>query len=311
MKKLLIGFLLIVLLGTAASYLFIPSEIRISTARLAKCLPKNVVDCLLQTAAWQKWWPGSNQDKKGFIMQDYSYQLTKRLVNGAEIALRQKNKVYVSQLIVLPFNQDSALLQWQLNYHTSFNPLTRLFQYLQAFRIRDNMNTVLASLARFAGQTINIYGFAIERTTFTDTVLVTTKFLNNTYPSNTTIYAAIDKLKRKMVAQGATEINYPLLNITQKGDAYFETMIAICADKEIKGDGTFFIKRMIPMKDRFLTTEVQGGPLTIRNAHQAINQYMNDHFLSAPAIPFEALITDRSKETDTTKWKTRIFYPSM
>jgi hypothetical protein len=38
---------------------------------------------------------------------------------------------------------------------------------------------------------------------------------------------------------------------------------------------------------------------------------MNDHFLSAPAIPFEILITDRSKEKDTTRWKTKIYQPSM
>jgi hypothetical protein len=68
---------------------------------------------------------------------------------------------------------------------------------------------------------------------------------------------------------------------------------------------------MVPMKDRFLKTEVVGGPFTIESAHTAIEKYMNDRFLSAPAIPFELLITDRRQEPDTTKWKTTIFHPSM
>ena len=36
---------------------------------------------------------------------------------------------------------------------------------------------------------------------------------------------------------------------------------------------------------------------------------MNDHSLSAPVIPFEYIITDRSKEPDTSKWITKICFP--
>jgi hypothetical protein len=65
------------------------------------------------------------------------------------------------------------------------------------------------------------------------------------------------------------------------------------------------------MKDRFLKTEVTGGPFAINSGHIAIGNYMNDRFLSAPAIPFEILVTDRRQEPDTAKWKTTIFHPSM
>jgi hypothetical protein len=65
------------------------------------------------------------------------------------------------------------------------------------------------------------------------------------------------------------------------------------------------------MKDRFLTTDVSGGPVSIEKAHNAIKKYMSDHSLWGPATPFEILVTDRSKITDTAAWKTKIFYPSM
>jgi len=67
----------------------------------------------------------------------------------------------------------------------------------------------------------------------------------------------------------------------------------------------------VPMKDRFLTTEVTGGPASIEKARRAIEKYMVDHTLPAPARPFEILVTDRSKVADTAAWKTKIFYPSM
>ncbi|HWJ90609.1 MAG TPA: hypothetical protein VNR87_05830, partial [Flavisolibacter sp.] len=91
----------------------------------------------------------------------------------------------------------------------------------------------------------------------------------------------------------------------------YETMIAICVDHEVANDAFLFTSRMVPMKDRFLAADVTGGPWTLIQAHKAMLQYMQDRFLSQPAIPFEILITDRSKERDTAKWKTRICYPSM
>jgi len=99
---------------------------------------------------------------------------------------------------------------------------------------------------------------------------------------------------------------------TQEADgSQYETMIAISVDKIIQPGGNFFRSQMVPMKDRFLATEVKGGPATIEHAHKAIQKYMQDHILSPPARAFEILLTNRSKETDTTKWRTKIFYPSM
>src|SRR6266487_3596951 len=107
------------------------------------------------------------------------------------------------------------------------------------------MHSVMVSLLNFASKTKNIYGFHIERTTFTDTILAATRFSTSTYPAIEIIYNAVNWLKKKIRDEGAIE------------------------------------------------------------------KYMDDHFLSAPAIPFEILITDRNKEADTSKWETKIFYPSM
>ena len=77
----------------------------------------------------------------------------------------------------------------------------------------------------------------------------------------------MDKLKEKIKRDGAEEKDFPMLNITQTDSSHFEVMIAICIDKLIRNEGDIFISRMVPMKDRFLKTEVTGGPYAIKNAN--------------------------------------------
>ena len=41
------------------------------------------------------------------------------------------------------------------------------------------------------------------------------------------------------------------------------------------------------------------------------NDYFLDSKRASPAIPYELMVTDRSAETDTAKWVTRLYYPIM
>src|SRR5262249_50170140 len=137
------------------------------------------------------------------------------------------------------------------------------------------------------------------------------KFSSSNYPTTEAVYRNIEHLKEKIKQEGAREKDYPMLNVQQIDSNRFETMIAICINREIKNSDNIFTGQMVPMKDRFLKTDVLGGPASVHNAHEAIEYYMRERFLSAPAIPFEILVTDRSREADTAKWKTTIFHPSM
>ena len=66
---------------------------------------------------------------------------------------------------------------------------------------------------------------------------------------------------------------------------------------------------MIMLKDKTLITEVVGDNNAIQKAFKATTTYMDDNKLSSPVIPFQQLVTDRSKQADSTKWVTRIFTP--
>jgi hypothetical protein len=291
----------------------IPSQIEITAVASIKCPANRLNDCLHNLNTWKRWWPAESRSggNNTIAFKDYRYSLAESFTNGAAIGLTKNNKTYLTKLVLIPQGFDSTVAQWQVSFTTSPNPITRVFEYFEAFDIRNNLDTILNNLRNFAGNTENIYGFPIERTTFTDTILLATRFQSTVYPSLPAIYATIHNLKTRIAAAGAREKDHPMLNVNQTDTNRFETMVAICVDKEIKTAPPYFISRMVPMKDRFLKTEITGGPSSIKKAHEAITQFMTDHILSQPAIPFEILITDRSKETDSSKWKTTIFYPSM
>ena len=84
-------------------------------------------------------------------------------------------------------------------------------------------------------------------------------------------------------------------------------MVALPVNKKIDNKGDVFFVRMVP--GRFLTSEVTGGPYTIQHAHRMMDQYFKDFNRTTMAIPFEYIVTDRLKETDTSKWVTRIYGP--
>lgn len=312
MRKIAIGIIAVLLIAIVCVYIVIPSTLTITSAAFVKATSDNVNTCLRSTTKWNQWWPQpSSNTHDGFAYSGYTYQLKEPYRDGAAIEITDNEKAYTTRLLLIPYRADSVAIQWSAKFKTSLNPVVRVMQYYKAFALKNNMDVVLKSLRQFAGKTENIYGFSIQRTTFTDTILVATRFTTVTYPSIPTIYAAINRLKAVSAAAGAREKDAPMLNVKQADATRYETMVAICVDKEIETTPAFFVSRMVPMKDRFLKTEVTGGPYAITRAHEAVKQYMEDHFLSQPAIPFEILITDRAKETDTSKWRTTIFYPSM
>lgn len=313
MKKVLLVVVILLIIFFSCVYIFIPGQIRISAVAVAPCIEKNATACLANETFIDQWWPGHNPKKNdsSFRYKNYDYTITEAFTDGAEIQLTHDRKNLNTRLTIISYGKDSCAAQWQTLFTTSVNPFKRMSEYFDAVNIKNDLQNVLSSLLNFAGDTKNVYGFPIERTTFTDTILLATRFYSKTYPSVETIYDHINELRKKIKDAYAIEKDFPMLNVNQTDSNNYETMIAICVNKEIAGDQNFFVSRMVPMKDRFLKTEVTGGEQSIQHAHKAMQSYMNDRFLSAPAISFEILVTDRRKEPDTSKWKTVIFQPSM
>jgi hypothetical protein len=180
--------------------------------------------------------------------------------------------------------------------------------YLIAKRIQGQIKDLLLRLKKFMEKEENIYGFSVKYSKNKDSSLVTTMFTTVAYPSTNEIYQYISSLKAYVAAQGAKETNYPMLHVKQVDSNQYETMIAIPTNRSLPGQGDIVFKRLV-MDGNFLETEVRGGPVTAQAAMGKMGAYLEDHKLASPAIPFMSLVTDRSKEKDTAKWVTKIFYP--
>jgi len=122
------------------------------------------------------------------------------------------------------------------------------------------------------------------------------------------IDAMIQDLKKYIVQNNAIEKNSPMLNVLRLDSSHYEAMSAIPVDKALPRTNEFAPKFLLK-GGNILEAEVQGGPATIENGLQEIENYRSEFRYTSPAIPYQLLVTDRLKQTDTTKWITKLYYP--
>ena len=314
MKKILLVLVSVILLLTLLIFIFIPGKLVITESRIVNSTGIGFDSCLHKPEKWKQWWPGTSGSAGKdslFTYDGYTYKLSGLYTDGADIQISSGKTLAETRIQTIFRDRDSIFAAWSTVLQTGINPLKRLSMYGAAGKLKKNMKVVFDSLCHFAGKTENIYGYHIERTTFTEVNLIAYRFNTVAYPSTAVIYNAINRLGQYLVSQGAAERYYPMMNTKRVDSSHYETMIAISINRVIPENGEFFLSQMVAMKDRFLTTDVSGGQTRIDKARQSIEKYMEDHSLSAPARPFDILVTDRSKITDTNAWKTKIFYPSM
>ena len=303
--KILSCFFLLIVIALITVYFLMPSQFNVSIVANINC-NTNAVSRVINN----RWHEALNNDKRNSrgVWDGYTYTVSQKLYNAADIIIKQGKTVYTSNLVLLPMKNDSTALQWSAQIQEGNNPFNKLIAYYKATALKNNMAEVMQQLCRFLENTACVYHYNITRTTFTDTTVISTKILSNAYPSTAQIYALVQSLKQYISEQGAHATNYPMLNV-RRTDSGFVTMVGIPTNKKLPAKDAFYPKRFIPYRNKILTTQVSGGTSSILEAYHQIELYMQDHSLEAPVIPFELMITDRSREADTTKWVTKIFYP--
>ncbi len=314
MKKKILIISGLFVISLAAVYIFIPAQISITQTRNINCTTNGAIRVLSDNNNWPKWWPNTMGGSKQYTGADsfyYNNSLYTILQNSdgtVEICIHNNGDTVSSKMFILALPFDSTAVQWQCTFAPSLNPVKKIQQYLLAVKIKNNMVAILDSLQSFLGKKENVYGMEISKSSFTDTVLIATRAVYHTYPSTADIYKLINTLKNYISGNNAKEINVPMMNVTVLGDTLYEMMVALPIDKELKGNGAIFPRRMV--SGNFMKTEVTGGYHTVNNALNQLLFFMSDYHKTIMAIPFEVLVTDRSKETDTSKWVTKIYQPA-
>jgi hypothetical protein len=309
MKKLLLGLIVLSVAAIALIYALIPATIVVSKIVYTNSKSSSVLRCLHNDAKWEEWFPKNAKAINTFNYNNRQYTPGKQDYSSLAVIIQNNKSVYASIINVLPLSADSSALQWELQLEAGNNPFKRFEQYQTAKSIKNDIAVLLDSLIIFTRNTKNVYGFDIKFTTLTDTALVSTKVILKQYPSIQIIYKMIGELQQYIKQQHAIQHNYPMLNITQKEDSSYEVKVGIPTNIPLPGNNNIKPKRMIMIKNKTLITEVAGDTSAIKKAFQATTNFMNDYQLKSPVIPFQQLVTDRSKQADSTKWVTRIFTP--
>jgi hypothetical protein len=299
MKKLIIGISILIVLSVIAIYVFIPPNLSVSTIKGLNSTASGTFRTLSDQRKWTKWFPSSPNVN--------NYTIDNLLLNTLHITIHSDNDSIKSIIRLLPFSTDSTIIQWNCDIPTGNNPFKKIQRYQKAVSIKNDMDEILNRLGSFVVKPENIYGFDIQRTTFTDSLLIATKTTLKNYPSLSDTYQLINSLKVHIAKKNASQTGYPMQNVTPLGNNQFQVMVALPVNKVLDDEQPFFFRRMIPAS--FMKAEVKGGLLTIKEALLQMQLYFSEHRKTAMAIPFEYLVTDRMTEPDTSKWITRIYAP--
>ena len=143
-----------------------------------------------------------------------------------------------------------------------------------------------------------------------DSTLVTTQAVFAGYPTTTDIYDLLHRLKAFIKVEGAAQTDSPMMHVEPLpgGKDSFRLMVALPIDRQLSGKGPIYFKRLAPGTP-LLIVDVEGGEYAVNNALKGLQQYIQDYQKTVMAIPFRSLLTDRSQEPDSSKWKTRIYCP--
>jgi hypothetical protein len=274
MKKWIIALSVLIVLCVIGIYLLIPSNLSVSTVRGLNCTTNGTFRTLSDQSKWANWFPSLPDTDK--------YTIDNRLLNTLHITIHDEMDSIKSIIQLLPFSPDSTIIQWKCEIPTSNNPFNRIQRYQKAVAIKNDMDEILNHLCSFVEKPENIYGFDIQRTTFTDTLLIATKTTLKKYPSIPETYQLINSLKTHIAQKNALQTGYPMQNITPLDANQFQVMVALPVNKILADAQPFFSRRMIP--GSFLKAEIKGGPQTIKEALRQMQLFFSDHRKTAMAI---------------------------
>jgi len=304
MKKILIGLILLLAIGLGAVYLFIPGKLQTRASININAASPGVFRSLSGNDSWKNFWPGETPFKLG----DNTYAIRGRSYNVLGVDISTGGNTVTSTINLLPVKNDLLTIEWISEQISSSNPVRRFVQFRQASALEKELNMILGRIKEFMEQSKNIYGIDIKQTRVTDSVLISARRSFNHPPTPKDVDDMIQSLRKYIAEKNADEKNLPMLNMISIDSSPYQVMTAIAVDRELPLTKEFAPKFLLK-GGNILETEVKGGPYAIKNAFKELENYRSDLKYDSPAIPYQLLVTDRMKETDTSKWITKIYYP--
>lgn len=307
MKRIVLILLAVTAAIIAAIYLIIPSTLTINNQVNIDASDAIAAKFLTHREHWEKWWPGARINNSRFDYEGIHFYISETTNGGAHVTL-QKGKLKLNSEISYLADDFAVKITWHTKLQNSLNPVQRVKNYLNTQALKAKTTEILKHLQSFLEDEKKAYGYKIYIEKIKDHALLTAITSSVNYPDVQTIYETVNSLKLQAKTKGATLTNFPMLNVTKVDNKEYQVTVALPINKNIKPNQKSLINNLVA-GGNLLVAEVKGGPNTINDAFSAVKAYMKDHNLTAPAMPFESLITDRAVEKDTSKWVTKIYAP--
>lgn len=310
MKKLLWLVLFLLALVIAGIYFLIPSTLSISSAISIEAAAPRITELLASNNGLARWWPEKNAAKDSTLsLNGQSFSVSGSSYNLVEIEALLEQGPIKSKVQMVQLRPDSSVVEWTCKTTAGLNPIKRIQEYREAVALKENMDKLLVALKTYADKKENIYGMKVEKLTVKDTVLVSTRAHFDHLPTTEDIYKLVAKLQTYIASEKATATNYPMLNINETDKNQYNVMVGIPTNILLKGKGDIELKRMV--MGNILVGQFSGGMGRTLDAFYQMDRFKSDFEFTTIAIPFVQLITDRSKESDSTKWISNICLPVL
>jgi hypothetical protein len=307
MKKWLVIVGIIFLGFVGWVYFFVPSVITLKNSAIINATQTGLHRMLTDKKSVSKWWPGETT-QGSFHLNNYNYEIYDNVTSVLSILIENKKASINTSLFLVPLQDDSVKVEWVAKTLPSYNPVKRITNYLNASQLDKDMVKLLAAMETYYSLPENIYGCEVSREQVVDANLISTTGKSTGYPTTEFIYNLINRLKDYAAEKHTQVTGYPMLNIEQADSTSYFVKVALPLENLIAGNGEILQKRMLK-GGNILAVKTEGGYLKTNEIFNQVKNYAADYKMSSPAIPFYSLLTDRTKETDSSKWITKIYYP--
>lgn len=309
MKRLLLFiFALLTVLGIIF-YLRLPSKEAYSYKTIFRCTNNSALRLLHDNSQLKSWWPGKQIETNVYNFNNRTFHFQQMTLPGIETKIPTGTDSLTAYFQVFPHTVDSAYFEWNYTFEYSKNPVKKIKQHLLLRSLKNDFKQFLTAIKPFFEDEKNTYGMDVENQRVKDSTLISLKKTFDHYPTTEDVYSLVTAVKNYIKEKGGEESNAPMLNILPATNNQYDVMVGIPTKTDVVEQEPFKRKKMI--LGYILVGDVTGGMATVAAAEKRMADYAFDHQKTAPAIPFQSLVTDRMMEKDTSKWVTRIYYPIL
>lgn len=297
MKKLIAALLTLLVLTVLAAFVWLPAVQQPQLSLKLKANQKALLRRLIQQSIRQQ---SGGTPANQLVLRPGMFE-------GMVLSVPLADTTHNSLLQLAALGTDSTLVTWRAVLKGGGAPWQRWQTSQQANHLEAQVRQFMATLHRWESDSL-LYGLEIKREKVKDTTLVATRFETVQYPATTDIYQRVEQLQRYITGSGAAITNHPMLYVRRRPQSY-EVMVGLPASRDLPNTATIEQKRMV--MGNILMAEVRGGDAVVREGMRQLEDYVSDHGLVSPAIPFVSLVTDRRQEADSSRWVSRLYYPIL